>query len=164
MIYAIALRCWKEQPEKRPHFHQLETEFAVHRSVLAATSDRTAPLGVFGAQAEQVSASTAGSIVAGGDQMMPPQVLLDSNGYVADSSDYNVRSAPDENSNLADGDFSGRPSLLDADGYVADAASTPTAIPRHGIAARSARKPSLYEGFEHEFARIGGSDDTETRL
>jgi serine/threonine protein kinase len=115
IIYKIALRCWSEKPRKRPHFHQLETEFAIQLTVSKAEN---APYGGYldvqtnGAGAAGSSGAEGGSatekatsteVGAGGGTAQ----TLDDDGYVADSI-------------VDDGADANRKPALDSNGYVDD--------------------------------------------
>jgi serine/threonine protein kinase len=125
-IYAVAVRCWAENPEKRPHFHQLEAEFAIHETVLIAEARQ---------RGRTVSEDASGQLQANhvdNDSSLTPTSLgnnnvfestgarpiLDVDGYVADDC-IGRRPALDADGYVADERISRRPAL-DADGYVAD--------------------------------------------
>jgi serine/threonine protein kinase len=93
-LYALALRCWKEAPTKRPHFRQLEAELATHRTVLATTAPNTAP------STKRGSEGPAQIRVVNGNAVEGQRPVLDASGYVVDT-------------------WPTRRPALDADGYVA---------------------------------------------
>jgi Ran GTPase-activating protein (RanGAP) involved in mRNA processing and transport/serine/threonine protein kinase len=116
-IYAVALRCWKENPAKRPHFHQLEVEFSVHLTVLT-TGSATAASGhrgsadIDGGPAAVVASDYLLVDSRGTEQLLPD---LDGDGYVAESTRQ-------------------QQFILDDCGYVADLASQPSATRTRGDA------------------------------
>jgi Ran GTPase-activating protein (RanGAP) involved in mRNA processing and transport len=156
-LYAIAIRCWRDCPTKRPHFHQLESEFAVYHTVLevgGGTVPNKTPADEWHSQA---CGRPNDTVVEGHGEInqMPP--ARDADGCIADTG-------------------AAKRETLDADGYVADTAAgqsqatdidmqvaDPSSPPRKGIGARTARKASLYLGFE-ETSSSGGLNDDETRL
>jgi Ran GTPase-activating protein (RanGAP) involved in mRNA processing and transport/tRNA A-37 threonylcarbamoyl transferase component Bud32 len=172
-VYAVALRCWKENPLKRPHFHQLEAELAVHHTVLssavAATTPCDGPPG--GVEQGRSEARIDGYLVVGGSSTEHNRAVLDSGGYVADTDFYDT---PDldcagyvldagHNRERAHGQDRQQQSILDVVGRETDAASSDV-FQRNGIAARGGRKPSLYRGFEQGSSNGGGLLEDETRL
>jgi hypothetical protein len=117
-IYSVALRCWKEVPSKRPHFHQLESEFAVHHTVMA-----TAAVGAALANASGIGGSAAGvdGCQTPADEKVDWRITaLEVNEYVAHTDAEQLR-ALDGHCYVADDDFAPRP-VLDADGYVEETA------------------------------------------
>jgi serine/threonine protein kinase/heme exporter protein D len=76
VIYGIALRCWSNDPRKRPLFSSLDGELATHRIVAKATTT--------------VSPST----VALDRRHYPQQPLLDSDGYVSELAHVRHGDAP----------------------------------------------------------------------
>jgi surface protein len=108
-IYAVAVRCWTENPEKRPHFHQLEAEFAIHETVLVAQARQ---------RGRTISEATSGQLQAN---------HVDDDGYLRPTSpgddsegeSAGAMSALDGDGYVADESFNRR-EVLDADGYVAD--------------------------------------------
>jgi abelson tyrosine-protein kinase 1 len=118
-IYAIALRCWNETPAKRPHFHQLEAEFAIHHKVLATTAAALLQRLDRDSRPERAPAAVDGYLMVDGagvhgEQQCP--VPLDDDGYVADST-------------------ASQQPTLDADGYVADIAAGVSGVALNGNAA-----------------------------
>jgi serine/threonine protein kinase len=126
-IYAVAVRCWAENPEKRPPFHQLEAEFAIHERVLVAEArQRGRAMSATVAAKHQLEANNVDGY--GHPRPISPsnnnkggsvgaRSVLDGDGYVADESCSNI-AALDIDGYVADESFS-RPTL-DVDGYVAD--------------------------------------------
>jgi serine/threonine protein kinase len=117
-IYSVALRCWKEVPAKRPHFHQLEAEFAVHHTVMATAAVRAA-LG--GASGIGESAPRADRCRTSVDEKVDWKITaLDANGYVThcythtDAQQLPIRDSGDC---VADDKCTPLP-VLDASGYV----------------------------------------------
>jgi serine/threonine protein kinase len=128
-IYAIACRCWAKNPKKRPHFHQIAAEFAIHQKVsLADTRNRGEPSlsgeachgsqgsanGFFGRQAEggtidrsrrTVMNPACCAVEARTASADPRWPALDLDGYVDDVSTT-------------------EPPVLDADGFVDDVSTT----------------------------------------
>jgi hypothetical protein len=90
VIFAVALRCWKENPAKRPHFHQLEAEFAVHHTVVTTTTMAAVVHGVTSvgaggrAQVQLPNSTTNASSVS---------TSLDSDGYVMDTGSVQLPSS-----------------------------------------------------------------------
>jgi surface protein len=131
-IYAVAVRCWAENPEKRPHFHQLEAEFAIHEKVLVAVARQRGRTMSEAAkrqlQANHVdddgyfrptsSGDNSEGESAGAVQSFSRRPTLDVDGYVADES-LSRRPTLDGDGYVADESLSRRPTL-DGDGYVAD--------------------------------------------
>jgi serine/threonine protein kinase/Tfp pilus assembly major pilin PilA len=124
-IYAVAVRCWTENPERRPHFHQLEAEFAIHETVLIAET-RQRGRTISEAANRQLQANDVDDDgylrpTSPGDNSDGESVgvkLLDGDGYVADES-FSRRPTLDIDGYVADESFCRRPTL-DVDGYVAD--------------------------------------------
>jgi Ran GTPase-activating protein (RanGAP) involved in mRNA processing and transport/serine/threonine protein kinase len=116
-IYDVALRCWKEDPVKRPHFHQLEAEFAVHHAVLAASN-----LAGRGSGTKRSDTDVAGRIASGETDLSV--TALDPGGYVADTASASScrLTALDTDGYVADTKLLPE-TALDPDGYVADTAS-----------------------------------------
>jgi hypothetical protein len=120
-VYAIAVRCWNGNPAKRPHFHQLEAEFAVHCTVQAALARATATAPGEGSAVGDAGCSRApigGYLAVGSANVEQQPAPLDADGYVADG--------PGSDSLDADGyvaDVGRGADSLDADGYVADTSS-----------------------------------------
>jgi hypothetical protein len=177
-IFAVALRCWKKNPAKRPHFHQLEAEFAVHHTVVTTTTAAAVKHGAASVGAGS-RAQVDGSLISGRVKCEQWPTALDADGYVAPTgtmqqpslhadryvadtaailplssthglvTDSGSVQLPSSTTNV-----SSESTSLDSDGYVMDTGSvqlpnsTTNAAPlRNGIAARSARNPSLYLGF-----------------
>jgi hypothetical protein len=113
-VFAIAGRCWNGNPVKRPHFHQLEAEFAVHCTVQAmrTRATYTAPdiSGAVGGMACS-GAATGGYLAVGSREVEQRPTSLDADGYVADTIAATCH--------VAAADFDQR-GVLDADGYFAD--------------------------------------------
>jgi hypothetical protein len=102
-VYAIAVRCWNGNPAKRPHFHQLEAEFAVHCTVQAARARATAT-------------APGGGGGAVGDVTCSPAAI--GSHLVVESANVEQRPVPlDADRYVANGHGS---DTLDVDGYVAD--------------------------------------------
>jgi serine/threonine protein kinase len=132
-VYEIALRCWKEDPAKRPRFHQLEAEFAIHHTVQTAGGAPRAPGSAPVAEDERFANGLVHrmptkfieglpAVGSRADAAANGQNLgLDEEGYVADSMSRN-ESNLDEDGYVADGVSAHRPTL-DEDGYVADGVS-----------------------------------------
>jgi Ran GTPase-activating protein (RanGAP) involved in mRNA processing and transport len=117
-IYAIAVRCWKQDPAKRPHFHQLEAEFSVRHTVITTTGavvSNTASAD--GLSTRRCPDADEGFIVGklGIEQNSP---RLDAGGYVADTG-FDVETVLDADGYVADAGLVLGPTL-DADGRVAD--------------------------------------------
>jgi hypothetical protein len=120
-IYAIALRCWLEMPRKRPHFHQLETELAIHQTVLNA---KAAPLAV-GSNADSSSSYL--------EVVETERVGLDEDGYVEDTAIRQARVGLDDDGYVEDTTTSQTPAL-DESGYVDDPVEVSgVAVARPGI-------------------------------
>jgi serine/threonine protein kinase len=102
IIYKIALRCWSEKPRKRPHFHQLETEFAIQLTVSKAEN---AP---YGAGESAIGAASGGYL----DVQTTGAGSADSSGA--------ERGYATEKITSADVGADGTTRALDLDGYVAD--------------------------------------------
>jgi serine/threonine protein kinase len=66
-IYALALRCWAERPEKRPCFLQLETETAVQNTVLRAELAGSLATSGCGADATGELVSSSSNTQSNGD-------------------------------------------------------------------------------------------------
>jgi hypothetical protein len=120
-IYSVALRCWKEVPTKRPHFHQLEAEFAIHHTVMATAAAAAAGSELGRASGIGGSAARADGCQTKADENADWKITaLDANGYAAHS-DAEQLPALDGDGYVADDGFSPRP-VLGADGYVEDTA------------------------------------------
>jgi serine/threonine protein kinase len=159
-IFAIALRCWQEVPAKRPHFHQLEAEFAVHHTVLATTQAVTAPPRSIPGVGRLARATTEHLQLVTSKADQRPTVF-DADGYVADSG-ASQQPTLSTDGYVVDNQYNQRGDL-NAASLVGGAAPSNSA--RRGIAARSARNPSVYLGFEHaEPSSSTSLHDDETRL
>jgi serine/threonine protein kinase len=136
-MYTIAMRCWRENPVKRPHFHQLEAEFAVHCTVLA-TSRAVAPND--GSGQRSLTDAEIYPLVGNGSTKQSFAVLgadgyvaengaeaLGADGYVAENGaealggdgyfDTDQKPALDTNGYVTEAIFTQRPNL-DCFGYV----------------------------------------------
>jgi serine/threonine protein kinase len=167
-IYAVAVRCWTENPEKRPHFHQLEAEFAIHKTILVAQARQRGQM-----MSEAARDQLEGSYVD--DDGARP--TLDGDGYVADER-FSMRPTLDGDGYVADERFSRRPTL-DVEGYVdgfdnggnVDQSNSPlpqtqgAVMPQatrgpSEIARRANVKPSLNLGFDRSVGPIPLPDET----
>jgi serine/threonine protein kinase/Ran GTPase-activating protein (RanGAP) involved in mRNA processing and transport len=117
-LYAIAVRCWKEDPTKRPHFHQLEAELAVHCRVLAAAG-AVAPAGdsIEGGGGRQQHVGADGGLQSKTSEIGLRLPVQNGGGSVADLGTAHQPSHA--NGHVADVG-AGCQSYLDSDGYVAD--------------------------------------------
>jgi serine/threonine protein kinase len=112
-ISAIAVRCWMANPDKRPHFHQLAAEFAIHQTVMLAEAERTGrtlpaeeaarheTTGSHTTGHKRASSNGSAGLRATSNSSGCTNRTLDCEGYVTD-------------------DFASAVPCLDADGYVAD--------------------------------------------
>jgi Ran GTPase-activating protein (RanGAP) involved in mRNA processing and transport/serine/threonine protein kinase len=131
-IYEIAVRCWKEDPTKRPHFHQLEAELAVHRAVLTTTvvpAVLESATNVGGSETFQTGQQHSdlvemqfqtGAVRSNRDDLRK-QTVFDADGYVEDAL-FKHSPVLDADGYVEDAPFKHSP-ILDADGYVEDAAN-----------------------------------------
>jgi serine/threonine protein kinase len=175
-IYAVAMRCWADKPEKRPHFHQLETEFAIHETVLMAesrrcgrmlaTTDRSHVTEIGDVSLRVPGGSKMGAATSHNSKGVDMKVTLDTEGYVDDVCVATTRNGPIKVENIQNGP------VLDEQGYVRETRLAPPRTsaassqpnlnsdgetvpqttlslesPPSGIAPRTSRKPSLYLGF-----------------
>jgi serine/threonine protein kinase len=113
MMYAVALRCWNNSPEKRPHFHQIEAEFAVHQTVLRAEAQQ---LGRDGIPLVTVSVQDP---TQGDDEVARLRPSTGAKAFVDDAAELANRSDLDADNYVADANDS-QASTLDAEGYVDD--------------------------------------------
>jgi hypothetical protein len=121
-IYGIALRCWKEDPLKRPPFHQLEAELATHLTIVATAAVAPAYSGGAGGCGK-------GVLGAGADVGNPVGNLVSGSGIgrysaTADTDGYVYDSVTTDHRGFAEGGGAGsgppESTRLDAEGYVAD--------------------------------------------
>jgi serine/threonine protein kinase/Ran GTPase-activating protein (RanGAP) involved in mRNA processing and transport len=85
IMYAVAMRCWNDSPAKRPHFHQLEAEFAIHHTVLATTVAVSAPAGVPAvSEPARIQKDANAPRTEGREDIEQRVTVLDADGYVAD--------------------------------------------------------------------------------
>jgi serine/threonine protein kinase len=125
-IYAVAVRCWTENPEKRPHFHQLEAQFAIHKTVLIAEAQQRGRT-----MSEAAKRQLQANYVADDGYLRPTpprdhgegesdgaRLALERDGYVADER-LSRKPTLDVDGYVADEWLSRKPTL-DVDGYVAD--------------------------------------------
>jgi hypothetical protein len=132
-IYAIALRCWKEDPVKRPHFHQLEAEFAIQHTVLA-TNTTAAPSDVVAvSDAGRSLAGSGGYLVVGRGGAEPSSRTLDANQFIA-GHDVDARELKTTEWNVADAGTA-QAVALDNDGYVADVGIAQAALDNNSYVA-----------------------------
>jgi serine/threonine protein kinase len=124
-IYAIALRCWSEVPRKRPHFHQLESDFAIHLTVSKAETRRDNAGGCID---DSVVVAVASATIGAGRVRNP---RLDANGYVNDT-----LAATNAGFNEVPG--CANPSMMDTDGYVDDCSTSVPPILASTITANAA--------------------------
>jgi serine/threonine protein kinase len=117
-MYSVALRCWKEVPVKRPHFHQLEAEFAVHHTIMTTAAVATPLGGASGIGGYEPKADGCQTFAA--NEVDWKITTLDADGYVAHT-DAQHLPILDGNGYVADDEFGPRP-VLDASGYVEDTA------------------------------------------
>jgi serine/threonine protein kinase/Ran GTPase-activating protein (RanGAP) involved in mRNA processing and transport len=117
-IFAIAMRCWNESPAKRPPFRQLETEFAVHHTVLATGAAARTGVVKPGESNSELAGGNDGTLTSS-TQTALRSSALDSDGYVADAG-FDQQPALDSDGYVTDAGFY-QQAALDADGYVADA-------------------------------------------
>jgi serine/threonine protein kinase len=138
-IYAVAVRCWAENPEKRPHFHQLEAEFAIHETVLVAQARQ---------RGRTMSEAARGQLQAND---------VDNDGYLR----------PTPLSGISEGESAGARLTLDGDGYVADESFIGKPIDGFVANDRFIRRPTI--GFDGHVAdeRVSKSgysaNENETR-
>jgi hypothetical protein len=115
-IYAVALRCWNGKPERRPPFCQLETEFAVHETVLASEvqqRDRAQSASSTNQQLSQESENV-------GCESLGPVRNGDSSAGARQAANFSSgRTTLDADGYVAESKVGTRP-LLDAEGYVAE--------------------------------------------
>jgi serine/threonine protein kinase len=142
-VYTIAERCWASNPDKRPHFHQLAAEFAIHHTVVVAEArhlEREPLVTTEEIQHEtncadhdcSPNAVSDGDIIAEGKPLAEPHLrpTLDAGGYVADVCHDIITSAATENTcgsatKQAGADVFRRVGrMLDNDGYVADTSTS----------------------------------------
>jgi serine/threonine protein kinase len=137
-IYAVATRCWASNPRRRPHFHQLATEFAVYQTVMVAD---TRSEGRRGATAHNAETAHVG-------HLRPPRGMvcgargvgvavkdtqpLDIDGYVDDVCENVMLNHHDARSHVG-GASANAATTLDVDGYVDDVGgSAATALDTNG--------------------------------
>jgi Ran GTPase-activating protein (RanGAP) involved in mRNA processing and transport len=112
-LYLVAIRCWEGDSAKRPHFHQLEAEFAIHLTVTIATKAglrQNSERG--GCDYERSVADTAFTVadnVHARDGHLsndPPlgMLLLDADGYVADDAPLMMSSVDHTDVDVSGGD------------------------------------------------------------
>jgi serine/threonine protein kinase/Ran GTPase-activating protein (RanGAP) involved in mRNA processing and transport len=139
-MYSVACRCWAVRPEKRPHFHQLEGEFSVHRTVLVAETQLRGR--VVWEDNEGVACSVPKSPQAG-------RPMLDADGYVEDAATAVGHKSASQDGNANSRDIAA--SKLDSGGYVEDTFADTSITATTRVASVEASGPILdVDGYVHE--------------